>query len=72
MRAVIDRITEGRALLLCGDEEIPVELPRELLPPGAAEGDILAVSLQIDHQATAEQRKKIERLLGRLTEEPEQ
>lgn len=72
MRAVIDRIEEGRALLLCGDEETPVALPRELLPSGAAEGDILTVSFQIDHQATAEQRKKIDRLLDRLKGERDQ
>lgn len=72
MRAVIDRFEGGYALLLCGDQEIKVELPRELLPPGAGEGDILAVSFQIDHQATAAQREKIAGLLDKLKKnEPE-
>jgi len=66
VRAVIDRIEESHAILLFGDNEIKVELPRELLPPGAAEGDILAVSFQIDRQATMEQRRKIAGLLDKL------
>ena len=66
MRAVIDRFEGSQALLLFGDEGIAVPLPRRILPPGAAEGDILRVSFQIDHEAAAAQRKKIEELLNKL------
>lgn len=66
MRAVIDRFEGDRALLLFGDEEVTVPLPRRILPPGAAEGDILQVSFKIDHEAAAAQRKKIEELLNKL------
>jgi hypothetical protein len=70
MRAVIDRFEGGYALLLFGDQEINVELPRELLPPGAGEGDILAVSFQIDHEAATAQKNKIAGLLDKLNKNP--
>ncbi len=69
MRAVLDRFEEDSAILLFGDGELLVELPRKLLPPGAVEGDILTVSFEIDRRATAEQRRKIAGLLERLKEE---
>lgn len=73
MRAVIDRFEGSQALLLVGEGEAAIQFPRELLPPGAAEGDILRVSFQIDHEATAAQRRKIEDLLERLSNKgPEQ
>ncbi len=41
MKAVIDRIVEDYAVLLVGDEEIKVDIPKKLLPkkgPGKAAG----------------------------------
>jgi hypothetical protein len=66
VRAVIDRFEESHAILLFGDDEVKVELPRVLLPPGAAEGDILTVTFQIDYQATRDQKRKVAGLLDKL------
>ncbi len=68
MRAVIDRFEENYAVILFGDSEIKVDIPRELLPEGAREGDILNVSFEIDPDSTRAQREKIEGLLKKLKE----
>lgn len=62
----MDRIEGDYAVLLCGDREIKVNLPRELLPPGAGEGSILRISLELDEKGTREQRERISRLLDKL------
>ncbi len=66
MRAVVDRLENGYAVLLWGEGEIKVNLPRELLPPGAGEGSILKISLEVDEEGTEKQREKISHLLHRL------
>lgn len=68
MYAVIDRFEGEMAVLLCGDNEIKVEIPRVLLPSAAVEGDILKMSFEIDKIATSRRREKIERLLRKLQE----
>ncbi len=53
-------------MLLFGDEEIRVDLPKVLLPPGAGEGSLLRISFKLDPEGELEQRKKIEDLLKKL------
>lgn len=66
MKAVLDRF-EGRcAVLLVGEREIKFDLPRELLPDGAKEGNILSITIEIDKEATEMQRSKMEALLKKL------
>lgn len=43
-------------------------LPRELLPAEAREGDVLQIVVRVDRRATAERRKKLETLAGNLFE----
>jgi hypothetical protein len=68
MRAVVDRIEDGFAVLLFGDQEIKVDMPRELLPHDLKEGDILNVTVEVDQRSTQAQRQKIEGLLQKLKE----
>ncbi len=68
MKAVIDRFEEDVAVLLFGDEEIQVDIPRSLLPPGAKEGSWLTVSLELDLEGERGQREKISEQLKRLRE----
>jgi hypothetical protein len=68
MRAVIDRFEDDIAVLLFGEKELVVAVPRELLPSGAVEGDILNVSFESDPAATREQREKVEAMLRKLQE----
>ena len=44
MKAVIDRFEGDHAVVLFGDDELKVDIPRQLLPPGAKEGSWLKVS----------------------------
>ena len=68
-RGVIDRVEDGgRAVVLVGeDESVKVELPSELLPEGAADGDHLTITVKLD----AESRKRAEESVRELQEKLE-
>ena len=68
MRIVIDRFEAEYALLQFGESGLIVPVPRDLLPPDAAEGDMLRVSFTLDRQSTEAQRDKIADLLRKLQE----
>jgi len=73
-KAVIDRFEEGLAILLVGEDERRVEVPREALPRGAREGYWLQVELEgdqlahavIDPEETMRARKRILEKLQQL------
>jgi len=67
MRATIDRIDEGIAVMIPreGDPR-PFHLPVSLLPPGCREGDIITVMIERDEAATAEAKGRVAGLIGRL------
>ncbi len=74
-KAVIDRFEEEWAVLLFGEEERRVDVPREELPSGAREGHWLRVeldgerrivSMEIDEEETARTRERIADKLARL------
>lgn len=66
MKAVIDRFEEDYAVVLIGDKEIKVDIPRVLLPPGAREGSWLNVSFELNSDGTKKQEEKIKGLLEKL------
>ena len=80
MKAVIDRIENGIAILLVDRDEQRVELPIELLPEGATEGSWLKIcpadedsdsmwqnaSMVLDLEGELKQREKVSGLLERL------
>lgn len=66
MHAVIDRIAEGKAVLLIGSEESPVYVPVDVLPEGAKEGTWLDVDFRINEKLTAEQYRKNRELLDKI------
>ena len=73
-QAVIDRFEAGWAVILVGDDERRVDVPRDQLPVGAGEGDWLQVDLRedrlvqaiLDEAATAQARRRIHDKLERL------
>ena len=69
MRAIfiIDRFEGDWAVIEF--EGITFNLPRVLLPSTAKEGDVVKISLTVDNKATAERRKKIEKLMDELFED---
>ena len=73
-KAVIDRFEEGFAVLLMGDDERQIEVPRAVLPRGAREGHWLRIELDgeqvlsatIDEEETARTQARIADKLARL------
>lgn len=65
-RLIIDRFEGEFAVMDYGGTMF--NLPRELLPPTAKEGDVLILQLSIDNATTQERREHIRRLMDRLWE----
>ena len=63
-KLIIDRF-EGSWAVVEYNGEI-FDIPRSLLPPEAKAGDTLTVSFRMDHEDTAERRKRIEKLMDDL------
>ncbi|HZK24362.1 MAG TPA: DUF3006 domain-containing protein [Oscillospiraceae bacterium] len=66
MKAVIDRFEGEYAVVLFGNKEIQVDVPKEMLPAKAQEGSWLNVSFELDANATEKQAEKIQSLLEKL------
>jgi len=66
IQAVIDRFEGSKAIVFLGEEEVQVVWPRHILPKEVKEGDILQVTLQIDHGATAAAKAEAENLLEQV------
>ncbi len=66
MKAVIDRFEQSFAVVLAGDEEIRLDIPRKLLPAGSKEGSWLDLTISLDPEGERRQRDKIQNMLDRL------
>jgi hypothetical protein len=66
MKAVIDRFAGKNAVVLLGEDEIKVDIPKQLLPKGAKEGSWLKVSIELDREGTKKQEEKIKGMLDKL------
>ena len=66
MKAVIDRFEGDYAVVLVGDEEIKIDVPKQLLPKGAKEGSWLKLNFELDPEGTEKQKEKISKLLDKL------
>ena len=66
MKAVIDRFEGDYALVLFGEDEIKVDIPKMLLPEGAKEGSWLSINFELDVEGESKQRERIEKKLERL------
>ena len=66
LRAVIDRIEGGLAVLLVGDDEVQLDLSLNDLPAGVREGSILRVNFEEDRVETLDVREKMQRRIDRL------
>jgi hypothetical protein len=62
IRAVLDRIEGDIGVIYMGaEEQEKVDLPIKYLPAGVKGGTVLRITIEIDHAATQELRKNIER-----------
>ncbi|MGF7186808.1 hypothetical protein GGQ84_002941 [Desulfitispora alkaliphila] len=74
MKAVIDEITEGKAVLLVGAEEQEYVIDASLLPKEAKERDWLqvkltnddVVSISLDQEETGKVKSRVEDKLAKL------
>ncbi len=66
LRAVIDRVEGGLAVLLVGEDEVQLDLPLTCLPAGVQEGSILTVNFEEDRVETLDVREKMQRRIDRL------
>lgn len=69
----IDRISQGRAVLI-GEDGQPLEVPADMLPAGAREGDMVfydTVGFVPAPDKTRERRSRVADMLGKLMDMPE-
>lgn len=66
MKFIIDRFEDAIAVVELDDKEI-IDIPRQILPRDAKEGDVIIVS--IGKEETEERRKRIEGKFRLLFEE---
>jgi hypothetical protein len=72
MKAVIDRIEDGIAVLLMGEKgEIRVNFPLSLLPEGSKESDVLSITIERDPQATQQTKERTSSLMEKLKKKSE-
>jgi hypothetical protein len=67
MKATIDRIEEGIAVLISA-EEVPARMtvPASLLPAGAKEGDAVTIGIDRDEGATLAAKDRVSSLIEKL------
>ncbi|MDR1884845.1 MAG: DUF3006 domain-containing protein [Synergistaceae bacterium] len=71
VRFFVDRVTGGVATLIYdGTPDCVIDVPMSSLPPGASEGDYLAVSFVIDAPRGADVRGQIDSLMDELGDNP--
>jgi hypothetical protein len=67
MKATIDRIEDGIAVLIPREEEtLRFHLPVSVLPPDCREGDIVTILIERDGEATREAKDRAKSLIDRL------
>ncbi len=66
--AVIDRMENGIAVLLLGDDEKQqVDLPAAFLPNGASDGAHLRITITLDEESRAAAEENVKKLQDELT-----
>ncbi|MFA4850785.1 MAG: DUF3006 domain-containing protein [Methanoregula sp.] len=67
MKATIDRIEEGIAVLISVEKDpVHMTVPVSLLPPGTKEGDIVTIGIDRDEGATAASKDRVSSLIEKL------
>lgn len=69
LQVVIDRLEGQSAVLMIQDRE--VIWPKKDLPAGIREGQVLAVTIEVDEEAAADRRERVQSLMDRLVKRTE-
>ena len=72
MKAVIDRFEGEYAVVLFGEDEIKVDIPKVLLPEGSKEGSWLNVSFELNLEETKSREDRIKSKLDKLKKKGKQ
>lgn len=65
---IIDRF-EGQWVVIATDDRNTFNIPRNLLPINAKEGDVVTLTVVIDQNTTQKQRQKTKQLLDNFFDE---
>jgi hypothetical protein len=66
-RLYLDRFEGELAVLVSQDEAgLSLDLPKDLLPEGTAEGTVLTVTVAVDEDATTSGKREVETLMQEL------
>lgn len=65
---IIDRF-EGDWAIIEYEDGKTFQIPKKLLPKGISEGAVIRIAFYEDEDATAERRKKVDKLLDELFED---
>ena len=68
IKAILDRFESSKAVLLAGETEISVNWPKELLPEAKA-GDVLAIEISVDLEATKQAQAEADELFAQIIEQ---
>ncbi len=71
IKAFVDRIESGTAVLEHLDEKVTLDFPVVLLPDSVEEGSVVEVTVKDRPQLAEQRRKQIEELQHRLIEKPD-
>ena len=66
IKAVIDRFEEDKAVLLVGDIEEKLIIPKKFLRNDFQEGDYLIINIEFDVENTAAAKKEADDLMKKL------
>jgi hypothetical protein len=67
MKATVDRIEEGIAVLIDRDDDTRrISIPVSLVPRGSREGDVITLTLERDEEATAAAKARVSGLVEKL------
>jgi len=72
LKAVIDRFEGEYAIVLFGEDEIKVDIPKVSLPEGSKEGSWLKVSFELDLEETKSREDRIKSKLDKLKKKGKQ
>jgi len=67
MKATIDRIEEGVAVLISRDNAmVRIIVPSSLLPAGSREGDVITINIEHDAEVTLMAKERVTGLIENL------
>lgn len=67
-KALLDRIEDGKGVVLLGEEEREaVDFPKSFLPEGSKEGDILTFKIKLESRRTKEAKQSVAEMIKKLS-----